>query len=290
MGSTDQLEDKIDRLEEKIGDLRSELHMYEAENIELEMELTQLKNENDDLHAEVARVKRLQAKTEADRKKCSAKYNNLLDDLSMSENDLEKELAYYKRKSDDLEETLKDERKAWQKTLKVLTEENDEYRLQKTDLLESLDDKKHKLEDERKRNRDLEDDLEAVTRAKEDAEQAFREQELKTARLMNEHTGLNIKVWDMYIKQRKYKNQIRTMSSRDLGRDSEFTNEALSNAMRNMMHDEDSYNDDRSHKEDDYKSSRYGDDRGSDHERRSDHKRKSDRYETRGRSPTPEWG
>jgi len=284
MGSTDQLEDKIDRLEEKITDLRAELHMYEAENIELEMELTQLKNENDDLHAEIARVKRLQAKTEADRKKCSAKYNNLLDELSMDGTELEKELAYYKRKSDDLEENLKEERKAWQKTMKVVTEENDDYRHQNKDLLASLDDKNLKLEDERKRNHDLEDDLEALARAKEDAEHKFREQELKTARLMNEHTGLNIKVQDMYTKQRKYKNKIRTMSSKDLGRDEEFSTQALSKAMRNMMHDEDSYNDDRSHKEDDYKSSRYEDDR------RSDHERRSDRYETRGRSPTPDWG
>jgi len=267
-----ELEMELTQLK-KVTDLRAELHMYEAENIELEMELTQLKNENDDLHAEVARVKRLHAKTEADRKKCSAKYDNLLDELSMSGTELEKELAYYKRKSDDLEESLKEERKTWQKTMKMVTEENDDYRYQNKDLLARLDDKKLKFEDERKRNQDLEDDLEALTRAKEDTEHAFREQELKTARLMNEHTGLNIKVQDMYTKQRKYKNKIRTMSSRDVGRD-----ESLS------MGDEGSYNDDRSHKEDDYMSSRYEEDR------RSDHERRSDRYETRGRSPTPDWG
>merc|ERR1719193_2081087 len=65
------------------------------------------------MHAELSRLKRQHAKTEADRKKCSAKYNNLLDDLNMSSDDLVKELAYYRRRSDDLEIDLENERKTW---------------------------------------------------------------------------------------------------------------------------------------------------------------------------------
>merc|ERR1719244_685397 len=65
------------------------------------------------MHAELTRLKRQHAKTEADRKKCSAKYNNLLDEMDMSSNELIKELAYYRRKSDDLERDLEDERKTW---------------------------------------------------------------------------------------------------------------------------------------------------------------------------------
>merc|ERR1719193_2879349 len=53
------------------------------------------------MDAELNRLKRQHAKTEADRKKCSAKYNNLLDELSMSSDELIRELAYYKRKTDD---------------------------------------------------------------------------------------------------------------------------------------------------------------------------------------------
>jgi len=278
MGSVDQLEDKIDRLENRISDLRSELHVYEAENIELEMEATQMKNENDDLHAEVSRYKKLQAKTEADRRKSSAKYNNLLDDLSVNGDDLTKELAYYRRKSDDLEESLKEERKMWQSTMKTIKEENDDYRQQKKDLQTSIDDKEVKLEDERRRTRDLEEDIKAITKAKEDAERAFREQERKTVKLLNEHTGLGLKVQDMYSRQERYKKRIQTMSSSNPAGDEKYSREPL----RKMEHDDDadsiSYYDDRSQKEDDYKSIRREDDRRSVH------------YETRGRSPTPDWG
>merc|ERR1719193_334416 len=66
------------------------------------------------MHAELTRLKRQHARTEADRKKCSAKYNNLLDDLSMSSDELVQELAYYKRKTDDLEKEIDNERKTWQ--------------------------------------------------------------------------------------------------------------------------------------------------------------------------------
>lgn len=274
MGSTDRrLEDKIDRLENKICELRTELHIYKAENIELDLELTQVKNENEDLSVDLARLKRVQARTESYRKKCSAKYNNLLDEMSMSEDDLVRELAHYKCTSDDLEENLADERKMFQKTMKILTEENDDYHRQKEDLLASLDDKESNLRDERKRSRELEDDLEALARAKDDAEQAFREEELKTAKLLNEHTGLNLKVQDMYTKQAKYKKQIRTMhTSRDHRRDEEV--------VRNLMDEDDSSYDSDSDKEEDYKSSH------------RDDERRRDRYTTRGRSrsPTPEWG
>merc|ERR1719403_364111 len=58
------------------------------------------------MHAELTRLRRQHAKTEADRNKISAKYNNLLDEMDMSSNELIKELAYYRRKSDDLERDL----------------------------------------------------------------------------------------------------------------------------------------------------------------------------------------
>jgi len=294
MTSTDRrLEDRIERLEIEIGELRDDLHLYEAENMELEMEKRELKNENDDIQDKLNRLRRQHAKSEADRKKCSAKYNNLLDELNMSSDELIKELAYYRRRSDDLEIDLENERKTWQNTLKVLEDENDEIILQKKELGANLDELDEKLEIERKRNQDLEDEIEALTTEKEDVQQAFREQELRTAKLQNEHTGLNLKVQDMYTKQARYKKQIRTMnSSRDLRRD-----EVLSKAMRNMD-DDDSYYEDRSHKEDDYKYSRKEDDRK--------FESRPERYETRGRSasprgrsasprarsasPTPEWG
>merc|ERR1719245_1198385 len=109
-------EDEIKLLRDEIDELRAELNMKEAENIEFEMELTHLKNENEDLISELARVRRLQAKTENDRKKAFTKYNNLLDEMRMSPSELEKELAFYKRRADDLEDSLQDQRQMWQKT------------------------------------------------------------------------------------------------------------------------------------------------------------------------------
>merc|ERR1719233_1994717 len=202
------------------------------------------------MHAELTRLKRQHARTEADRRKCSAKYNNLLDDLSMSSDELIRELAYYKRKTDDLETEIDNERKTMQNTLKVLEDKHDDIIAEKNDMGARIDELEAKLEEKRKRSRELEDDLEAIIREKEDAEQAYREQELKTARLLNEHTGLNLKVQDMYTKQAKYKKQIRSMhSSRDIRRDENFSKEAISKAMKKI----DSYYDDRSHNEDDYK-------------------------------------
>jgi len=293
MASKDRrLEDKIERLENEITELRAKLNLGEAEIIELEMEKRELENENDDMHAELTRLRRQHAKTEADRKKCSAKYNNLLDELNMSSDELIKDLAYYRRKSDDLEKDLETERKTWQNTLKILEDENDQIISQKKDLRGSLDDLERKFEETRARNRDLEDDVELLNAEKEQAERAQREQELKTARLLNEQTGLNLRVQDMYAKQAKYKKKIRTMhSSRDHHGREEFTTEKLSKAMRNMD-DEDSYYEDCSHKEDEYKYSRNEDDRKFE-------KRRPDRYHTRGgsvsprgrsASPTPEWG
>merc|ERR1719317_927473 len=58
------------------------------------------------MHAELTRLRRQHAKTEADRKKVSAKYNNLLDELNMSSDELHKELAYYTSRSDDRERDL----------------------------------------------------------------------------------------------------------------------------------------------------------------------------------------
>merc|ERR1719357_179567 len=46
------------------------------------------------MHAELTRLRRQHAKTEADRKKASAKYDNLLDELNMSGDELHKELAF----------------------------------------------------------------------------------------------------------------------------------------------------------------------------------------------------
>merc|ERR1719289_575771 len=69
------------------------------------------------MHAKLTRLRRQHAKTEADRKKTSAKYDNLLDELNMSGDELLKELAFYKRRSDDLERDLENERKTWQKNL-----------------------------------------------------------------------------------------------------------------------------------------------------------------------------
>merc|ERR1719177_4445 len=51
------------------------------------------------MHAKLTRLRRQHAKTEADRKKTSAKYDNLLDELNMSSDELIKDLAYYRRKS-----------------------------------------------------------------------------------------------------------------------------------------------------------------------------------------------
>merc|ERR1719447_38572 len=75
------------------------------------------------MHAKLTRLRRQHAKTEADRKKASAKYDNLLDELNMSSDELLKELGFYKRRTDDLERVLENERKTWQKTLQVLEDE-----------------------------------------------------------------------------------------------------------------------------------------------------------------------
>merc|ERR1719403_269595 len=50
------------------------------------------------MHANLNRLRRQHARTEAARKKCSAKYNNLLDQLNMSSDKLIKEIAYYRRR------------------------------------------------------------------------------------------------------------------------------------------------------------------------------------------------
>jgi len=301
MSSTERkLQEKIKRLEDEIQELRDELHLNEAENIELDMEKRDLKSENDDIQAKLNRLRRQHARSEADRRKCSAKYNNLLDELNMSSDELLKDLAFYRRKSDDLEKDLENERKSWQNTLKVLENEKEEAILMKNDMGASLDELDRKLAIEKQRNRELMDDIENLIADKEDAEQAFREEELKTAKLLNEHTGLNLKVQSMYSKQARYKKQIRTMCSKDLRAE-----EVVSKAMRNMD-DDDSYYDDRSQKEDDYKYSRKENDRkrrpgryearddrsqneddykGS--RKENDRNRRSDRYETRGRSASP---
>merc|ERR1719193_1457659 len=156
------------------------------------------------MHAELTRLRRQHARTEADRRKCSAKYNNLLDDLSMSSDELIRELAYYKRKTDDLEIEIDNERKTWQKTLKVLENKNDDIIAEKNDMGARIDELEAKLEEKRNRSRKLEDDLEAIIREKKDAELAYR-------------------------KQAKYKKQIRSMhSSRDLRRDEDYSREAIS--------------------------------------------------------------
>merc|ERR550534_3647086 len=80
------------------------------------------------MHAELTRLKRQHARTEADRKKITAKYNNLLDDLSMSSDELIRELAYYKRKTDDLEKEIDNERKTWQNALKVMEDKNEDIK------------------------------------------------------------------------------------------------------------------------------------------------------------------
>merc|ERR1719427_432508 len=58
------------------------------------------------MHAELTRLRRQHARTEAARSKCSAKYNNLLDQLNMSSDELIKEIAYYRRRSDDFQRDL----------------------------------------------------------------------------------------------------------------------------------------------------------------------------------------
>merc|ERR1719228_365928 len=107
------------------------------------------------MHAELTRLRRQHARTEAARSKCAAKYNNLLDQLNMSSDELEKELAYYRRKSDDLERDLETERKTWHETVKVVEDENEDLLAQKRELGAGLDEAERKLEDARQRNRDL---------------------------------------------------------------------------------------------------------------------------------------
>jgi len=204
--STDRRRDD----EKEIQILSDELLLKESEYRELEQKITRLENQNDDLREELSRVKRLQAQTELDLRKMFKKYDNVLDEMRMSPNRLEKELAFYHQRSDDLEDNLQDQRSMWRKTNMLLTKENEKYQRQNQDLLFELETCKEELIEERKKCRTLEEEIDLLTLAKEDAEKAYREQELKTAKILNEHA---MKVEDLYITQAKYMKQFRRKNS-----------------------------------------------------------------------------
>merc|ERR1719195_1564171 len=106
----------------------------------------------------------------------------------------------------------------WQKTNNHLQKEMEEYQRRAEDLRDEVDGLKDKLDDERKRTRQIEDDYDRANAAKEEAERQFRELELQLASSKNTQTGLNLKVADMYHKQSKYQNEIRRMNSKVMDR------------------------------------------------------------------------
>jgi len=196
--------------EEEIQLLRDELILKDSEYRELEQKIQRLQEKNDDLREELARVKRLKAQTEMDLRKMFKKYNNVLDEMRMSPNRLEKELAFYHQRSDDLEDNLQDQRSMWRKTNMLLTKENEKYQRENKDLLYELESCKEELMEGRKKYRSLAEEIDMLTIAKEDAEKAYREQELRTAKILNEHAT---KVEDLYITQAKYMKYFRRKNS-----------------------------------------------------------------------------
>jgi len=253
--------------EKEIQDLREDIHIKESECRELAVKIKRLQNRNEDLRDELSRVKRLHTQSDLERRKIFKKYNNLLDEMRLSSDRLVKELAFYHRQADDLEDNLKDQRNMWRKTNMLLTKENEKYQRQNEDLMFELEACREKLNDERKKYRALEEEIDVLTCAKEDAEKAFREQELQTAKLMNKHA---MKVEDLYITQAKYMKQFRRKNS--LSDEKEFTDSCSTSYY------------------DDIKPPKSVSGDGSDSIYRFN--RRDDRFDTfcsRGRLPSPKW-
>merc|ERR1719410_2406983 len=126
------------------------------------MEVTMLKSECEDLKAELSRLKALHAKSEIDRKRSISKYNRLLDEMRSSPIEMEAKLAQYRRKADDLEDSIEKQRSAWQETGFLLKNQTEESQRKSEDLREEIAQLNQTLDDERKKVENLSADLETA--------------------------------------------------------------------------------------------------------------------------------
>jgi len=189
--------DRTQLLEEEMAELRTELHVKEAEFIQTDMELTMVKSEAEDLKAELARVKALHAKTEHDRKRAIAKYNHLLDEMRSSPTEMEANLAEYRRKADDLEDQIEKQRAAWQETGVFLKNQTIDAEDGTHNLRDEINQLNKSLEDERKKVGALSVDLETAHTQSQEWERQAKDAELKLASAGNTHSD----VVDMYRQQ-----------------------------------------------------------------------------------------
>jgi len=255
-GSDEQLEDlreENEQLREELRgmrDLKTKLNQVQADKFELEVEMNTLRNEREDYRTDLSRAKRQVAKVEVARKRAQKKYEELLDEMRMSPNKLEKELAFYRRRADDLEDSLADQRTHFQKTNKLLKSENDNLGNRVDELETELDASKARFEEERDRVRQLETDIDIVREDKDDWEKKYQKQGLEIGKLQRRIADLEVKQADMRNQQSKYKNKIRQLDKVDYD-DEDFSTEGLMKMMSDNMgepYDGRDY--------DDYKSSR----------------------------------
>jgi len=201
-------DDQTQLLNDEITELRAELQVKEAECIEYDMELTLVKSECEDMKAELSRVKALLAKSEMDRKRSVTKYNSLLDEMRSSPSEMEAKLADYKRKSDDLEDSIENQRSAWQTTGQLLKDQTEESHRQSTDLRIEIAQLNKTLNEERKRVETLSYDLETAQTQSEDWERQYKDMEIKLASAGKTHTD----VADMYRQQSEHLQRMATVT------------------------------------------------------------------------------
>lgn len=204
-------------------ELRTELHVNQAERIEFEMETTMLREENEDLRAENARLKLRLAKSENDRKRAFDKYNTLLDEMRLDPSEQEKRLNEYRRKAEDLEDAMAEQRKAWKTTGDLLKKQTEEYQEKAVDLREEISSLNERLEEERKRGQQLQDDVEIAQTEKEEFQKKVQDMELKLA----SSSTVKDNVADMYRQQSSILRQMSMQrSGSEDGNEDELTNDS----------------------------------------------------------------
>lgn len=177
-----------DRLRGQIQDLRQQLSRHRAENITLEIKSGQLERDNEELSIELSRTRLTLAREKASAQRLKMRYDDLLEECSLSGDKLSKKMAKDRKQADETQQSLQqeveDQKKYWQEINQQLTKENEE-------VLRVMAELKTKLEEARAQHHaDLSKNDTAVSKLQREVDDALEAKskmqiELERTRLDN---------------------------------------------------------------------------------------------------------
>jgi len=181
------LEEKENQIQEFMNErqnLDDEIVNEKANTAELQIELGVLRKKHEVSVASLSKVREENAKIHKELDQQRTKYRDIMKTLHMSQNDLMRQVGFYRSQSDDLETTLMMVRKSWKDTSHIMETQIKAMNAEIIDTKLINKTLKEKLENFRKKNISLQAEMEELNEHKTKMSEVLTKHEVKMAEKM----------------------------------------------------------------------------------------------------------